>query len=134
MDRLECFYVAAAHVLRRLLEVFPEPVFLDAGTLQTEIAKTYPECAALQAGPNSPGQNLFSWTIHFLIEEGFVRAGRDKGPAYPACRLTSLGLARLNRPFEVSEPQPTLGRRLIEAGKLIAPGIAGAIATRLFAA
>jgi len=132
MDRLECFYVAAAQVLQRLLETFPEPVLLDSQAVLQEMAAIYPECG-VRGGPGHPGHNLVSWTARFLIDEGYVRAGDIRGPTFVGCTLTSKGLAALNRPLEALDPKPTLGRRLLDAGKLIAPDVAGAVIGRMIA-
>jgi hypothetical protein len=131
MDRLECFNVAAANVLQRLLEAFPEPVILDSRALQEELARVYPDCA-IRGGPGHPGHSLASWTVRYLMDEGFIRSSGDgRGVVFPECTLTSKGFSALNRTLDALEPKPTLGRRILDAGKIIAPEVAGAIVTRL---
>jgi len=132
MDRLECFNVAAAYVLQRLLEVFPEPVVLDAEAILKEIGTIHPECE-VRGGPGNPGHNLVSWTVHYLIDEGFVRCTDSRGLTFVRCTLTSKALTALNQPLEALDPKPSVGRRLLEVGKLFGPEVAGAIITRLLA-
>lgn len=129
MNRLECFNVAASTVLQRLLEKFPQPVVLDARALQEEIAAGHSDCA-IEGGPGNPG-NLVSWTVRFLIDEGYVRASDPRGPTFVGATLTSRGFAALSRRIEALDPLPTLGSRLLEAGQAIAPEVAGAIIGRL---
>lgn len=132
MNRLDCFNVAAALVLQRLLEHFPQPILLDTRALQDEIAAQQPDCA-ICGGPGNPG-NLVGWTIRFLADEGYVRCGSTTGPAVPGCVLSAQGLAALQRRFTAIDPSPSIGARLLEAGRLLAPDTAGAIIQRLLSA
>ncbi|MBX3747326.1 MAG: hypothetical protein KF833_18610 [Verrucomicrobiae bacterium] len=131
MNRLDCFNLVAATILQRLLESFPQPVLLDTRAVLEELAAQHPDCA-LGAGPGTPG-NLAAWTLRFLVDEGFVRAGDTRGPAIPGCTLTAKGLSTLQQRFAALDPSPTLAGRLIEAGRLLAPDVAAAIVTRFLA-
>jgi hypothetical protein len=123
--------VCAVQILRRLLERFPEPSWLDADVLQGEIAELYPDCKILGTMATD-GENIVTWTIRFLINEGFVRATKDSRTYFEGCTLTRKGLLALNQPLEALDPKLTLKRRLIDAGKRIAPELAAAIIARLF--
>lgn len=128
MNRLDCFNVAAAAILHRLLGAFPQPVVLDSRHLQAELAAQHPDCA-IEGGPGNPG-NLVRWTIQFLVDEGYVRAAGSVGPATGGCVLTAKGFSALNRKLESLTPETTLASRLLEAGKLCAPEVAGTILSR----
>ena len=133
MDRLDCFNLAAAQILQRLLESFPEPMFMDATLLTDEVAKVYPECN-FGRGPGNSG-TLVAWTMRFLIDEGYVRiSGRGDGAAFAGSLLTSKALAALNQPLESLEPRKTIGRRIIEVGKQMAPEVATTLIGRLMGA
>ena len=128
MNRLDCFNVAAARILQKLLEAFPQPVVLDAEAIQEELAQDHVDCA-IRGGPGNPG-SLVSWSIHFLVEEGYIRTSQAvdvQTRVFPRCVLTVKGFAALNRKIESLEPGKTLGARLIDAGRVIAPEAASAL-------
>jgi hypothetical protein len=131
MDRLDCFNLASATVLRKLLENFPQPVMLDSRPLQQELVAVHSAC---DFQTHSHG-NLVDWTIRFLIDEGFVyTSGENRGPAFANCRLTARGFAALNQKLSSLEPGPTPARTLLDTGRLFGPEVAGAVIGSVLAA
>lgn len=123
MKNIECFNIVASHVLLRLLEEFPKPLLLNSSQLQEEMTDL-PECCKWKS---QVYHNLTSCTVRFLVEEGYVRVSDGKGSVFSNAVLTSKGFSALNRKLDMLEPGKTLAAKLREAGKAIAPEVAGAI-------
>jgi hypothetical protein len=130
-DNLACFNLAAAFVLRELLEAFPRSTLLDATELQSRIADLPVDCA----WSSMTQHNLTACTIRYLIEEGLVRATdpRGLGGRFPGCVLTARGFTALQRRLNAVDPGPTLAGRLRQFSQALLPEALAEVISRFIA-
>jgi hypothetical protein len=126
VKNIECFNLVAGRVLLTLLNEFPKPTILDARQLQTEMADLPEDCK----WTNHVYHNITSCTVKYLVDEGFVRCEPGRGPSFANAVPTARGFTALNRKLDALEPSKTIGQRLLEGGKTIAPDVAGAVIAR----
>lgn len=115
---IDDFNRGCALIMGRLYGSFPKPVpiniqYLDEG----------------QDKPDGEALETYGATMEFLAEEGYVRFGSKAGPEnarlFMNVRLTSKGLAALNRsPESLNAPKGTIGDRVVAWSKDTIAGVA----------
>ncbi|MDY0274790.1 MAG: hypothetical protein RBR42_05030 [Desulfomicrobium sp.] len=103
---IDDFNRGCALIMGRLYSTFPK--------------KSVVKITELDDGPVPPSQETletYSATLDFLAEEEYIRFGSQAGPekerVFMAVRLTSKGLAALNRnPDALDAPKSTVGSRV----------------------
>lgn len=98
-------------IMARLYQSFPRPVILDAGLLdggQNLLNDDRP-------APLVERGHVYVATVQFLADEGYLAFRQfDDWSGFSGARLTSKGLAALNREPDALKPaQKTLGDRLL---------------------
>jgi hypothetical protein len=110
-QNIDDFNRGCALIMAQLYRSFPRPVVLDAGLLDGE------ESLFTEGRPPQLAQRgtVYVATVQFLADEGYLVFHRfDDWSAFSGARLTSKGLAALNRVPDALRPaQKTLGDRLI---------------------
>lgn len=123
-ENITCFYQAVIHILGQLYEQFPErEAMLDAKQWQVDspISDSCKKDFGLR-------RNLYSETLHWLIDEGFIRCDESNGQ-FRNVRLSSKGLSVLNVVPEDEMGRPAEERRPI--GRILAEGVAKGLANTL---
>jgi len=115
---IDDFNRGCALIMGRLYASFPKPVpiniqYLDEG----------------QDKPDGEALETYGATMEFLADEGYVRFGSKAGPEsarlFMNVRLTSKGLAALNRsPESLNAPKGTIGDRVVAWSKDTIAGVA----------
>lgn len=110
MENIDDFNLGCALILARLYEAFPVAVTLDVRPLAADAVGGLDHIERRRA--------VFSATVRFLAEEGFLtyssKAGPGDGDVFSGCRLTARGLAQLSKtPEAIRPPAKTLGERIV---------------------
>ncbi len=110
-QNIDDFNRGCALIMAHLYQAFPRPVVLDVETLDS-CTDTRPDerAARLEAR-----REIYVATVQFLTDEGYlVQRGHDEWSSFAGVRLTSKGLAALNKtPAALTPAQKTLGDRLL---------------------
>ena len=115
---IDDFNRGCALIMGRLYASFPKPLAVRV--------------EELDKGPEAPDREaleVYGATVEFLAEEGYVRFGSKAGPEnarlFMNVRLTSKGLAALNRsPESLNAPKGTIGDRVVAWSKDTIAGVA----------
>lgn len=115
---IDDFNRGCALIMGRLYASFPKPVIIK--TVELDEGPEKPDPEALE---------VYGATVEFLAEEGYVRFGSKAGPEnarlFMNVRLTSKGLAALNRsPESLNAPKGTIGDRVVAWSKDTIAGVA----------
>lgn len=116
-QNIEDFNQGCTLILARLYQTFPRPLPLDMDRLDTD-----------PLPPDAPANRflerntVYGATLEFLADEGYLKfvskAGPEHARVFSGVRLTSKGLAALNRvPPALRPPSRTLGDQMIEWGR-----------------
>ena len=110
-QNIDEFNRGCALIMARLYQAFPQSITLDVESLD-DGADTRP---ADRAARLEARREIYVATVEFLADEGYlVQRDFDQWSAFIGVRLTSKGLAALNKTPEALTPaQKTLGDRLL---------------------
>lgn len=124
---ITCFYQVTAHILGRLYQQFPEREQLISPKEWFENSPIDSECLARYGPENlrdhSSSRNIYSESLHWLIDEGFLRCEERNG-YFRDVGLTSTGLSLLSlRPEQSTRSEKgTYGQIFMETATKIAAG------------
>lgn len=108
---IDDFNRGCALILARLYACFPARTMLHADRLEHDAMES-----------TSDRVTIYGATLEFLADEGYLtfsdRAGPESARVFSGVRLTSKGLAALNKvPDAIRPPGRTVGDTLVELGK-----------------
>ncbi len=117
-QNIEDFNRGCALILGVLYRSFPRPVVISMESLDNG-EDLLPECRAERMLER---RAVYAATVQFLADEGYLifasKAGPETSRSFSMVRLTSKGLATLNRvPDSLRPPSKTIGDSLVDFGK-----------------
>ena len=126
LTNIDCFHRAVADILARLYEQFPKRVpLLNAAQWQDN--SRLPDACKYEFQPLH--RNLYTETLHWLIDEGFIRVDEvDAAGNFINARLTSQGITALTHTVQKDAKERRIGDIFVKAAAKTLGSEAGRVA------